>query len=108
MATDDPAAAGFPAPAAAGSTLKTLQLVFGSGALPASVVKQVYDEEGQDMKLCTQVLWDLTPQVKRELNKGHLGVGTGDSTHNTHIDVMIAMQYFNRKALSSQRDRVIC
>lgn len=58
-AEDDGAAA-----AAAARTLSTLNLVFGGGVLPASVVRQVYDEEGHDMKLCTQVLWQLTPQVR--------------------------------------------
>lgn len=60
MAAEDDGAAA----AAAARTLSTLNLVFGGGVLPASVVRQVYDEEGHDMKLCTQVLWQLTPQVR--------------------------------------------
>lgn len=45
------------------STLKTLLQVWGDGSLPPSVVHEVYQSEGKDMKLCCEVLWELTPQV---------------------------------------------
>lgn len=43
--------------------LATLQLVFGSD-LPPGLVQQVFDAEGNDVKLCTQVLWEVLPEVR--------------------------------------------
>jgi hypothetical protein len=49
------------------ATLRTLLQVWGDGALQPSVVHDVFQSEGQDMKLCCEVLWALTPQVSCDL-----------------------------------------
>lgn len=42
-----------------GDALATLQRVFGDTPLVACA----YQQEGGDLKLCCQVLWELLPQV---------------------------------------------
>jgi hypothetical protein len=44
------------------TTLRTLHTVF-DGSLEPSVVEEVYQAEGSDMKLCCEVLWYLTPEA---------------------------------------------
>jgi hypothetical protein len=46
-------------------TLHTLLQVFTKeGGLQSGVVEEVYAAEGQDKKLCCEVLWQLTPEVR--------------------------------------------
>jgi hypothetical protein len=42
--------------------LVTLSHVFGD-LLPPVVVQEVYQAEGDDVKCCLEVLWELLPQV---------------------------------------------